>query len=325
MSYTMEEEMLNFAAVTQANSRLACQIPITETLDGLVVDTHHGIYSSDWSKGGITIADTPVGERRLRMFIAMDPPRHDDQRKAVSPIVAPGNLANMEGTIRERTRQVLDKLPRNETFDWVERVSVELTTLILATLFDFPLQDRGLLTKWSDVATANKLSDPDAPMPEERMAELRNMLGYFARLWNERVNAPPRTDLISMLAHGAATRDMDPAEFMGNLVLPIMGGNDTTRNSMPGGLLALHRNPERFAKLRDDPALIDSMAPEIIRWQTPLAHMRRTAVADTELGGKRIKKGDKVAMWYLSGNRDETAIDNPNSFLIDRARPRQHL
>jgi len=297
---------------------------VTRYQDIMHVDTHHAIYSSDWTRGGITLMDPPPGEQ-LPMFIAMDPPQHDDQRKAVSPIVAPANLAQLESVIRERTRKVLDELPRNETFDWVDRVSIELTTLMLATLFDFPLEDRRLLTWWSDVATMNKLTNPDALGPQERMAELGKMLAYFTKLWNERVNAPPKTDLVSMLAHGPATRNMNPMEFMGNLVLLIVGGNDTTRNSMTGGLLALSQNPEQFAKLRANPALIESMVPEIIRWQTPLAFMRRTAVADSELGGKQIKKGDKIAMWYLSGNRDETAIDNPNQFIIDRARPRQHL
>jgi cytochrome P450 len=297
---------------------------VTKYQDIMHVDTHHGIYSSDWTRGGITLMDPPPGEQ-LPMFIAMDQPQHDDQRKAVSPIVAPGNLAQLEAVIRERTRKVLDELPRNETFDWVDKVSIELTTLMLATLFDFPLEDRRLLTWWSDVATMNKLTNPDALGPQERMAELGKMLAYFTKLWNERVNAPPKTDLVSMLAHGAATRNMNPMEFMGNLVLLIVGGNDTTRNSMTGGLLALSQNPEQFAKLRANPSLIDSMVPEIIRWQTPLAFMRRTAVADSELGGKQIKKGDKIAMWYLSGNRDEDAIDRANEFIIDRARPRQHL
>ncbi len=297
---------------------------VTKYQDIMHVDTHHGIYSSDWTRGGITLMDPPPGEQ-LPMFIAMDQPQHDDQRKAVSPIVAPGNLAQLEAVIRERTRKVLDELPRNETFDWVDKVSIELTTLMLATLFDFPLEDRRLLTWWSDVATMNKLTNPDALGPQERMAELGKMLAYFTKLWNERVNAPPKTDLVSMLAHGAATRNMNPMEFMGNLVLLIVGGNDTTRNSMTGGLLALSQNPDQFAKLRANPALIESMVPEIIRWQTPLAFMRRTAVADSELGGKQIKKGDKIAMWYLSGNRDEDAIDRANEFIIDRARPRQHL
>ena len=288
------------------------------------VDTSHAVYSSDWSHGGIGIFDAPL-ENRFQMFIAMDPPKHDEQRKTVSPIVAPGNLASMESTIRERTARVLDGLPRNETFNWVERVSIELTTQMLATLFDFPFEDRKLLTWWSDIATS-----PSGPgfliaSEEQRWAELGKCLAYFTRLWNERINAPPRTDLISMLAHGAATRNMSPREFLGNLMLLIVGGNDTTRNSMTGGLYALHQYPGEVAKLRANPALVDSMVPEIIRWQTPLAHMRRTALADTELGGKPIKKGDKVVMWYLSGNRDEEAIEKANQFIIDRARPRQHL
>jgi cytochrome P450 len=296
---------------------------VTRYQDIMHVDSNHAIYSSD---AGITLLDIPADdEQKLKMFIAMDQPKHDEQRKAVNPIVAPSNLNNWHGLIRERTAKVLDSLPRNETFNWVEKVSIELTTYMLATLFDFPLEDRHLLTHWSDMATSNKLSNPDAPEPEVRMAELRKMLAYFTGLWNERINAPPRTDLISMLAHGPATRNMGPREFMGNLVLLIVGGNDTTRNSMTGGLLALHDFPQEMAKLRANPALVESMVPEIIRWQTPLAYMRRTALVDTVLAGKQIKQGDKLAMWYLSGNRDESAISNADQFIIDRAKPRQHL
>jgi cytochrome P450 len=297
---------------------------VTRYQDIMSVDTNHAVFSSSWQLGGITLTDPPAGEK-LQMFIAMDPPVHDEQRKAVAPIVAPPNLATMEGLIRERTCAVLDSLPRNETFNWVDRVSIELTTLMLATLFDFPLEDRRLLTWWSDVATMNKAINPNALEPHERMAELGKMLEYFTRLWNERVNAAPKTDLVSMLAHGPSTRNMSPLEYMGNLVLLIVGGNDTTRNSMTGGLLALHEHPDQWDKLRANPRLVDSLVPEIIRWQTPLAHMRRTAVADVELAGKQIKKGDKVAMWYLSGNRDANAIEHADTFIVDRARPRQHL
>ena len=298
---------------------------VTRYRDIMHVETHHEIFSSDWHHGGITLMDFPPGEQQLQMFIAMDPPRHDEARQAVNPIVAPANLATWESLIRERTGKVLDGLPRNETFDWVERVSIELTTMMLATLFDFPQEDRRLLAHWSNMATANKITNPEAPEPEVRMAELRGMLGYFTRLWNERVNAPPRVDLVSMLAHHPATRNMTPLEYMGNLVLLIVGGNDTTRNSMTGGLLALHQNPSEMEKLRADPALVASLVPEIIRWQTPLAYMRRTATQDTELGGKQIAKGDKVAMWYLSGNRDGEMIDEADRFIIDRPRPRLHL
>jgi cytochrome P450 len=297
---------------------------VTRYQDIMKVDTDHAVYSSDSSHGGISIVDVPM-ETGGSSFIAMDQPQHDEQRKTVSPIVAPGNLASMQSTIRERTAKVLDSLPRNETFNWVERVSVELTTQMLATLFDFPFEDRKLLTWWSDVSTAAVGPGRLVESLEARQFELDKCLAYFTRLWNQRVNAEPKTDLISMLAHSPATRNMSPIEFMGNLILLIVGGNDTTRNSMTGGVLAMHRYPEQLAKLRANPALVESAVPEIIRWQTPLAHMRRTALADTELGGQHIKKGDKVVMWYLSGNRDEEAIDRPNELIIDRARPRQHL
>ena len=297
---------------------------VTRYADIMAVDTQHAVFSSDWSLGGITIFDPPVKDRQPS-FIAMDPPEHDAQRKGISSIVAPANLALMQSTIRERTAQVLDALPRGKAFNWVDKVSIELTTQMLATLFDFPFEDRHLLTWWSDVAT-----NPVGPAHRtktlpERTDELAKCLNYFTRLWNERVNAPPRTDLISMLAHSPATREMSPSAYMGNLLLLIIGGNDTTRNSMSGSVLAMHRNPEQWAKLRANPTLVESAIPEIIRWQTPLAHMRRTALADTEIAGQAIKKGDKVVMWYLSGNRDETAIERPNEFIIDRAKPRQHL
>ena len=297
---------------------------VTRYQDIMQVDTNQAVYSSDAALGGISIVDFPL-ENGGSSFIAMDQPQHDAQRKTVSPIVAPGNLALMQDTIRARTANVLDALPRNETFNWVERVSVELTTQMLATLFDFPFEDRKLLTWWSDVTTNAVGPGRLVESMQARQAELDRCLAYFTRLWNERVNAPPRNDLVSMLAHSPATRHMTPSEFLGNLVLLIVGGNDTTRNSMSGGLLAMVQHPAELAKLRANPALVDSAVPEIIRWQTPLAHMRRTALVDTELAGKQIKKGDKVVMWYLSGNRDEMAIDKPNAFIVDRARPRQHL
>jgi cytochrome P450 len=160
---------------------------------------------------------------------------------------------------------------------------------------------------------------------DQRRAELFECVDYFLRLWEERVNAPPKNDLISMLAHGESTKNMDRMEYLGNLILLIVGGNDTTRNTISGSILALNQNPDQFAKLKANPGLIPNMVSETIRWQTPLAYMRRTATQDVELNGKQIKTGDKVLMWYVSGNRDEEVISEPNRYNIERERARQHL
>ena len=297
---------------------------VTKFDDIMAVDTNHTVFSSDIALGGITILDDDPKDA-LPMFIAMDPPKHDHQRKVVAPIVGPGNLAKMEELIRSRAATILDELPVGETFDWVERVSIELTTQMLATLFDFPFEDRHKLTYWSDIATTLPAPGAIVESVDEQNAILAECLEYFVRLWNERVNAEPSSDLISMLAHGESTRHMTPKEYLGNIILLIVGGNDTTRNTMTGSVLALNQNPDQYQKLRERPELIPSMVSETIRWQTPLAHMRRTATCDTELGGKHIAKGDKVVMWYVSGNRDETVIDRPNDYIIDRQRPRQHM
>lgn len=288
--------------------------------DIMAVDTAPEIYSSEPTVG---IVDT-FEEFTLPMFIAMDPPKHDVQRRIVQPVVAPANLQRLEGLIRQRVCAILDDLPVHEEFDWVKNVSIELTTQMLATLFDFPFADRHKLTYWSDVATAIP-GGGVVNSQEERWQAIQECLSVFTDLWNQRVNREPGNDLVSMLAHGEATRNMPPMEYLGNIILLIVGGNDTTRNSISGGVLALNENPAEYEKLRQDVSLIPNMVSEIIRWQTPLAYMRRTAKVDTELGGKQIRAGDKVVMWYASGNRDEEVIERANDFLIDRPRARQHL
>jgi cytochrome P450 len=290
------------------------------TFDDIVtIETNHEVFSSE---GSISIYDQENDDFVTPMFIAMDPPKHDAQRKAVQPAVSSENLKNFAPLIRQRAAKILDELPIGEPFDWVDRVSIELTTQMLATLFDFPFEERRKLTYWSDIATTDM---SDTMTPEEARAELMASAMYFKTLWDQRVDQPPKTDLISLLAHNEATKDMPLMEFLGNIMLLIVGGNDTTRNSITGGLIALTQNPGELAKLRANPALFDSLVPEIIRWQTPVAHMRRTAKRDFDIGGKTIKAGEKVVMWYVSGNRDETAIDNPEAFIVDRERPRQHV
>ena len=296
---------------------------ITKYKHIMQIEANTEVFSSDVKYGGITLRDQ-MPDFVLPMFIAMDPPRHDQQRAAVQPIVGPPSLARLEQLVRERAQTVLDGLPIGRTFNWVQHVSIELTTQLLATLFDFPWADRHKLTRWSDVATAvpgGGIVDTE----EQRKAELIECLQYFTQLWNERVNAPPRDDLISMMAHSDATRHQGPMDFLGNLLLLIVGGNDTTRNSISGGLYALNKFPDEYSKLLGNPGLVPNMVPEIIRWQTPLAHMRRTATRDHAFEGQTIRAGDKVVMWYVSGNYDEDVIADAGRLIVDRERPRRHL
>ena len=308
-----------------AESPFGAYWSVTRYADIMKVELDPATYSSASELGGIQITDQPQGEE-LPNFIRMDPPRHTAQRRTVAPIVAPSNLANMEGLIRQRTAQVLDGLPRGETFDWADRVSTELTAMMLATLFDFPQADRRKLTHWSDVAICNiEAEDAVVKSHEERMAELTHMAETMAALWRERAARPPTFDLISMMAHSDATRNMPTREFIGNFGLLIVGGNDTTRNSMSAGLMAMLDNPGEVDKVKADPALMANLVSETIRWATPVIHMRRTARTDCELAGRQIHAGDKVVMWYVSGNRDETAIEEPERFRVDRPKARHHL
>ncbi len=281
------------------------------------------IYSSE--AGGIVIADpNREDEFELPMFIAMDRPKHTGQRRTVAPAFTPTEMKRMEDEIRTRTGEVLDGLPWDKPFDWVDRVSIELTTGMLAILFGFPWEDRRLLTFWSDWAGDVELTK--APeLDEFRRGILFEMGAYFQRLWNERINAEPTPDLISMMIHSDAMSEMDHMEFMGNLVLLIVGGNDTTRNSMSGFAYGLSQFPDERAKLQANPELIPNAVQELIRWQTPLAHMRRTALEDHDLFGNQIKEGDKVVLWYISANRDETVFENPDQIILDRENARRHL
>jgi cytochrome P450 len=280
----------------------------------------------DWetysSAGGITLglsaeAMAKMPQPQLTPFIAMDPPDHTQQRKTVRGVSAPSNLRNIEPMIRQRTGELLDSLPDGETFDWVDTVSIELTTLMLATLFDFPMEDRRKLTRWSDIVFAIPGPGGVVETQQQKIDELFECVAYFEKLWDER-RGGDGFDLVTMLANGEATKDMSPFDHLGNLLLLIVGGNDTTRNTMTGSVYGLNKFPDQYDKLAANPDLIDKFVPEVIRWQTPLSYMRRTATKDTELGGKQIKKDDQVLMWYISANQDEAVFEDASVLDIDR-------
>jgi cytochrome P450 len=293
------------------------------------VDINNHIFSSE--KGGIAIVDPYVaveGQIQGQSFITLDEPKHMPQRMAVAPTVAPKNLAELEPIIRERAIDILEKLPVGETFNWVKEVSIELTARMLATLFGFPYEERHKLVHWSDLATAvPEVTGDDSIDMGKRYEELMGAAAAFYQLWAQRAQEPPKFDLISMLIHNEETAKLneDPEMFLGNILLLIVGGNDTTRNSISGGVMALNQYPEEYQKLRDNPGLIPNMVSEMVRWQTPVIHMRRTALQDYELGGKQIKEGDKVVMWYLSGNRDESVFEDADRLIIDRPNARAHV
>ena len=294
------------------------------TFDHIVaVDSNNKQFSS---ASGVTLVDQDT-DLRTQSFITADQPKHGPQRKAVQNVVAPKNLQNLESLIRDRAADILDNLPVGTPFNWVDEVSINLTTQMLATLFDFPFAERHKLTLWSDNFTSGSpRHDVEGRKAREKI--MLECLDYFQALWHRRkAESNNGFDLITMMQRDPTTANMieEPMEYLGTLGLLIVGGNDTTRNSITGGVLALNQNPKEYEKLRANHGLITSMVPEIIRWQTPLMHMRRTALEDVELEGKTIRQGDKVVMWYLSGNRDETVIDRADDFIIDRANPRHHV
>ena len=299
---------------------------VTKYDDVRAVDGDWQNYSS---ARGITLGpkrDPEWDDRlaRVTSFISMDPPTHTEQRKTVRSVSAPSNLRNVEPLIRERTVDVLESLPVGETFDWVDTVSIELTTLMLATLFDFPLEDRRKLTRWSDIVFAIPEPGGIVETQQQRVDEMMEMVAYFEHLWAER-RENPGFDLVSMLANGEATKDMPTIEHLGNLLLLIVGGNDTTRNTMSGSVYGLNKYPDQYAKLKADPGRVPNAVPEIIRWQTPLSYMRRTATQDTQLRDKQILKGDQVLMWYISANLDEDMFADAEKLDIERENADRHL
>ena len=333
------EDPVHFTA--DEHTELGHYWSLTKWADIQAADTDHETFSAE----GIIVLGKPVSAEKAvaayndgtmtqeemeakagsRSLLSMDPPDHEIHRGAVSEGVSPANLALLEPLIRQRAGAILDSLPIGVEFDWVDKVSIELTAMTLATLFDYPQEKRRQLTHWSNIMTSLPGPGMAAETEEERAIAVREFFVTITDLLARRRDEEPRMDFVSLLAHSPHSQGFSDQELFGDSTVLLVGGNDTTRNTITGSVYALFKNPEENAKLRANPKLIPSMVSETIRWQTPLTHMARRTTRDVELGGKTIPKGDRVVMWYVSGNRDESKIENPTAYIIDRKNPRQHL
>ncbi|MXO62548.1 cytochrome P450 [Qipengyuania oceanensis] len=288
------------------------------------IEIDHATFSSAWDRGNITIADG-VGEVEFPNFIAQDPPIHTAQRKVIAPAFSPSQMGAREKQVVERCRMLLDALPQGETFDWVEQVSIPMTIGMLLILFDMPYDEWRDIKRWSDWASGVSADNLTDEYRAEFMVQMGAMLARFDRELEDRRAKEPTDDLLSRMIHSEAMGNMSPMERIANIALLIVGGNDTTRNSMSGMVEALDRFPDQLDVLHGDRSLVPNAAQEIIRWQSPVTHMRRTATCDTELAGQRIREGEKIVMWYISANRDENVFEDADRFDVTRKNARRHL
>ncbi|MEM6701945.1 MAG: cytochrome P450 [Acidobacteriota bacterium] len=308
---------------------------ITKYDDIVTISKNPKIFSSDADWGGHRIFDEE--DRRItgedddapsdvKSMISMDPPEHSQYRKTVLPGLMSRRVLQMEEGIRRRARTILDDFEHSftaeETPDFVEKVAVELPIQMLAELFQVPAERQDDLFRWSNAIVAE--DDPDMRASEEYMAQVwQEMSMYALELYQERM-ANPSDDLISMMVHSRIDGEpMKMERYLGAFGLLIVAGNETTRNSISGGLMALADHPEQRRQLVDHPELIAGAAREIVRWVSPVTHMRRTATQDTEIRDQTIRRGEKVVLWYCSANRDEDAFDDPFHFDVERQGPMQ--
>ena len=288
------------------------------------VELRHDVFSSRWDMGNITIAEAVNGEG-FPNFIAQDQPIHTAQRKVIAPAFSPSQMLKLDAAVKARTAELMDSLPIGETFDWVERVSIPQTLGMLCILFDMPFEEWRDIKRWSDWASSISADNLTDEYRAQFLGQMTEMLGRFDRELEDRRGKPATDDLLSRMVHSEAMGNMSPLERIANIALLIVGGNDTTRNSMSALVEAFDTYPDQLERLRADPSLIANAAQEIVRWQSPVTHMRRTALSDTDLAGQTIKAGEKIVMWYISANRDERVFSDAEKFDVGRNNARRHL
>ncbi len=297
---------------------------VTRHADIVRVSTDPATFSSARANGGHRIFDEDLGNDFVETsMISMDPPEHLHYRRMVMPGFTGPRMAAMEAGIRARGVALIERLIAQweaggkKPVDFVEGFAAPFAIQTLAELFGVSMEDGDKLFEWSNAIVAEE--DPELrPSQAYIDAKIMEMIQYSFAQREARLGAPG-DDLISMLAHTQVDgAPMTPGKFLATFMLLVVAGNETTRNSITGGLMALAEFPSERAKAMANPSLLKSGAGEFVRWVSPVHHMRRTAMKDVELGGKMIRKGDKVILWYASGNRDESVYTEPFVFKIDR-------
>jgi linalool 8-monooxygenase len=297
---------------------------LTRQAEIKLVSRQPGLFSSAHEHGGHRIFNenevglTGAGEAAIGIpFISIDPPVHALYRKIVMPALAPGRLAGIEERINARCAELIAGIPMHVPVDIVPLLSAPLPLLTLAELLDVPSDVWPKLYDWTNAFVGE--DDPDFRNSPASMAQTLSEFFEFSKDLFERRRARPGSDLASVLAN--ATIEGQPVafkEFVANLILALVGGNETTRNSLSHSIVAFANNPQQWDVVRQKPEILGEAVKEMVRYASPVMHMRRTALADTMLADKKIAKGDKVVMWYISGNRDEEVFERPDSFDITR-------
>jgi cytochrome P450 len=266
-------------------------------------------------------------ERIARHLLNMDNPDHGAYRKLAAPWFTPRAIRRLQPSIEQISRELLDGLIGEDTeFDFVTEVAAPLPLAVLAELLGVPREDWQLMFRWTNAIVGS--GDDEYRLGEDSQESAGNarkaLFEYFWKMVEER-RARPREDIVSVLANARpGGSEVPPFELLSYYFLLVIAGNETTRNAMSGGLLALSQNPGELAKLGKDPGLVESAAEEVARWTTPVIQFCRTPTQDLELRGKKIRAGESMCLFYPSANRDEDVFDAPFEFRVDRS-PNRHL
>jgi cholest-4-en-3-one 26-monooxygenase len=257
------------------------------------------------------------------IMLNMDPPQHSKYRKLVNQGFTPRMTAAMEPRIRKATVEILDAIAQRGSCDFVRDISAELPLIVIAELIGIPIEDRHKVFEWSNRLIG--FDDPEFQTTEEdgKMAAMEIWL--YANQLAELRKKDPKDDLVSVLMTGEVDGEkLTEMEFDSFFLLLAVAGNETTRNLISGGMLALIEHPAERRKLLENPSLLNSAVEEMLRWVSPVSQFRRTATRDTQIRGQKIKENDKIVVYYQSANRDEAVFVDPNRFDVARS-PNNHI